>query len=117
MDWGGKDLEDWVAARDWLIQNASVDPKRVGICGGSYGGYAALMGAIKTPDLFQCAISFAGVSDIPAMIRHDREHYGARDNPLNIGDGPFNSKRIHKYKTNALRFQLRFNFVMSALQP
>jgi dipeptidyl aminopeptidase/acylaminoacyl peptidase len=58
------DLEDAVT---FLVEQKIADPKRVGIVGGSYGGYAALMGAAKTPDLFQCAISLAGVSDIKKL--------------------------------------------------
>jgi dipeptidyl aminopeptidase/acylaminoacyl peptidase len=58
------DLEDAVK---FLVEQKIADPKRVGIVGGSYGGYAALMGATKTPDLFQCAISLAGVSDIKKL--------------------------------------------------
>jgi dipeptidyl aminopeptidase/acylaminoacyl peptidase len=58
------DLEDAVK---FLVDQKTTDPKRVGIVGGSYGGYAALMGATKTPDLFQCAISLAGVSDIKKL--------------------------------------------------
>lgn len=55
------DLEDAVK---FLVDKNIADPKRLGIVGASYGGYAALMGAAKTPDLFQCAISFAGLSDL-----------------------------------------------------
>lgn len=58
------DLEDAVK---YLIDQKIADPKRVCIVGASYGGYAALMGATKTPDLFQCAISFAGMSDLVKM--------------------------------------------------
>lgn len=58
------DLEDAVA---YLVKEKIANPKKVGIVGASYGGYAALMGATKTPDLFQCAISFAGMSDLIKM--------------------------------------------------
>lgn len=58
------DLEDAVK---YLIDEKIADPKKVCIVGASYGGYAALMGATKTPDLFQCAISFAGMSDLVRM--------------------------------------------------
>lgn len=58
------DLED---ATQFLIEKKITDPKKVCIVGASYGGYAALMGATKTPDLFQCAISFAGISDIKKL--------------------------------------------------
>lgn len=60
------DLEDAVK---YLIDEHIADPKRVGIVGASYGGYAALMGATKTPDLFKCGVSFAGMSDLVAMYR------------------------------------------------
>ncbi len=56
--------DDLTDATNWLIENNYADPKRLAIIGASYGGYAALMGAVKTPDLFRCAISFAGVSDL-----------------------------------------------------
>lgn len=58
------DLEDAVK---FLVEQKIADPKKVGIVGASYGGYAALMGATKTPDLFQCAVSFAGISDIKKL--------------------------------------------------
>jgi len=58
------DLEDAVK---YLIDEKIADPNKVCIVGASYGGYAALMGATKTPDLFQCAISFAGMSDLVKM--------------------------------------------------
>lgn len=58
------DLEDAVK---YLVDEKIADPNKVCIVGASYGGYAALMGATKTPDLFQCAISFAGMSDLIKM--------------------------------------------------
>lgn len=58
------DLEDAVK---YLVDEKIADPSKVCIVGASYGGYAALMGATKTPDLFQCAISFAGMSDLVRM--------------------------------------------------
>lgn len=63
------DLEDAVK---YLVDEKIADPKKVCIVGASYGGYAALMGATKTPDLFQCAISFAGMSDLVSMSRNFR---------------------------------------------
>lgn len=66
------DLEDAV---NWAVNEGIADPKRVCIMGGSYGGYAAMMGLAKTPDLYRCAISFAGVSNVPALIRYDRNAF------------------------------------------
>jgi TonB family protein len=62
------DLDDGVA---WLAGQGVIDPKRVCILGGSYGGYAALWGAIRSPDRYRCAVSFAGVTDIRAMLKWD----------------------------------------------
>jgi len=62
------DLDDGVA---WLAAQGIVDPKRVCIVGGSYGGYAALWGAIRNGDRYRCAVSFAGVADIRAMLKYD----------------------------------------------
>jgi TonB family protein len=62
------DLDDGVA---WLVRDGIVDPARVCIMGASYGGYAALWGAIRNPKTYRCAISFAGVTDIRAMLKYD----------------------------------------------
>lgn len=56
--------DDLTDAANWLVGQKLADPERLGIIGASYGGYAALMGAVKTPDMFKCAISFAGISDL-----------------------------------------------------
>lgn len=61
------DLEDAVK---YLVAEKIADPKKVCIVGASYGGYAALMGATKTPDLFQCAVSFAGISDLIGLRKN-----------------------------------------------
>ncbi len=70
--WGAGMQDDLTDGVHWVIKDGTVDPKRICIAGASYGGYAALMGAIKTPELFRCAISFAGVTDVPAMMRYDK---------------------------------------------
>ena len=51
-----------------LITQGVVDPKRVCIVGWSYGGYAALAGAAFTPDMYACAASIGGISDLPVML-------------------------------------------------
>jgi len=70
--WGAGMQDDLTDGVQWLIREGTVDPKRICIAGASYGGYAALMGAIKTPELYRCAISYAGVTDVPAMMRYDK---------------------------------------------
>lgn len=61
------DISDGVA---WLQAENIADPRKICIVGASYGGYAALMGLAKTPDLFRCGISFAGVADLLDLINH-----------------------------------------------
>ncbi|HEY4368776.1 MAG TPA: prolyl oligopeptidase family serine peptidase [Steroidobacteraceae bacterium] len=66
--WGGlmqDDITDGVKA---LIEQHLADPHRIAIVGASYGGYAALAGAAFTPDLYACAVSVGGVTDLPAML-------------------------------------------------
>lgn len=66
-EWGGRMQDDVTDATRWAIQQGYADPARVCIHGGSYGGYAALMGAVREPDLYRCASGYVGVYDLPAM--------------------------------------------------
>ncbi len=67
-EWGGKMHHDLVDAARWSIGRGIADPARVAIYGGSYGGYAALVGATFTPDLFRCAVSIVGPSNLITFI-------------------------------------------------
>ena len=60
-DLGGGDLKDMLAARDFLIATGYVDPKLVGITGGSYGGYMTLMALGKAPDAFAAGVQLFGI--------------------------------------------------------
>jgi dipeptidyl aminopeptidase/acylaminoacyl peptidase len=62
------DMEDGIA---WLAREGTIDPARVCIMGGSYGGYAAMWAPIRNLDRYRCAIRFAGISDVRAMLRYD----------------------------------------------
>lgn len=66
-EWGGKMQDDVTDATHWAIEQGIADPKRICIYGGSYGGYAALMGAIREPDLYRCTIGSFGVYDLRLM--------------------------------------------------
>jgi dipeptidyl aminopeptidase/acylaminoacyl peptidase len=76
LQWGLKMEDDLTDGVKKLVADGMVDPKRVCIVGASYGGYAALAGATLTPDVYACAISFAGVSDLPKMLAQERARYG-----------------------------------------
>ncbi|OIN59671.1 alpha/beta fold hydrolase [Arsenicibacter rosenii] len=60
---GGKDLTDHVDAVEWLVKNHGVDPKRVGLYGGSYGGFITLMAMFTTPDAFAAGAALRPVTD------------------------------------------------------
>lgn len=66
-EWGGVMQNDVIDGLDWMIEQKLADPKNTCIHGASYGGYVALVAAYKTPDKFNCAISFAGVTDLAAL--------------------------------------------------
>nr|WP_279237536.1 S9 family peptidase [Dyella sedimenti] len=65
--WGGTMQDDVTDATRWAIQQGIADPGRICIFGGSYGGYAALEGVVKEPDLYRCAIGYVGVYDLAKM--------------------------------------------------
>lgn len=66
--WGLEMQDDIADATQWLIRNRIADPKKICIVGASYGGYAALMGLVKNPELYRCGISFAPITDLPSFI-------------------------------------------------
>src|SRR5699024_2497259 len=65
QEWGGEMQNDVTDATRWAIEEGIADPDRICIYGGSYGGYAALMGVIREPELYQCAVGYVGVYDLP----------------------------------------------------
>ena len=76
-EWGGLMQDDITDGVEQLVREGLVDRNRVCILGASYGGYAALWGGATQADLYKCVISVAGVSDLPAQMRHARSENGA----------------------------------------
>jgi dipeptidyl aminopeptidase/acylaminoacyl peptidase len=81
-EWGRKMQDDLTDGVKKLIADGIADPKRICIVGGSYGGYAALAGAAFTPDLYACAASWAGVSDVRRMLASDKAKYGSQSSTI-----------------------------------
>ena len=75
--WGGTMQTDIVDGVEKLIKEGRVDAARICIYGESYGGYAALMGVVQYPQLYRCAVSTSGVSDLYRQVRWEREEEGA----------------------------------------
>ncbi|GAA4772669.1 alpha/beta hydrolase family protein [Novosphingobium ginsenosidimutans] len=66
------DLDD---AMDWAVKEGIADPARVCMVGASYGGYAALWAAIRNPERYRCAVSFAGVTDWKKQLKYDANFF------------------------------------------
>ncbi|MGQ8364249.1 alpha/beta hydrolase family protein [Glaciecola sp. 1036] len=81
--WGQAMQDDLTDGINELVKGQLVDPKRVCIVGISYGGYAAMMGIAKDPDLYQCAVAINGISDLHAMIEFD--------------EGKLDDKQVERY--------------------
>ncbi|WNG90506.1 S9 family peptidase [Mycobacterium sp. ITM-2016-00317] len=68
-EFAGKMHDDLIDAVDWAVQQGYADRDRVAIFGGSYGGYAALVGVTFTPDVFAAAVDYVGISDLANFMR------------------------------------------------
>lgn len=71
LQWGKAMQDDLADAVRWAIAEGVADPERICIYGGSYGGYAALWGVIKEPDLYKCSVGYVGVYDMPLFFNGD----------------------------------------------
>jgi dipeptidyl aminopeptidase/acylaminoacyl peptidase len=87
IDYGGLEVDDVVAARDWAVTTLGmVDATRVGIVGWSHGGLIALMAAFDRPDKFQAAYAGVPVSDLVARMGYQTDEYRALFSaPYHIG--------------------------------
>ncbi len=68
LEWGGKMHDDLIDAVDWAIQEGIADPNRVALMGGSYGGYATLVGLTFTPETFACGVAWAAPSSLVSLL-------------------------------------------------
>jgi dipeptidyl aminopeptidase/acylaminoacyl peptidase len=97
-DWGGGDLADVMAGVDWLAREGIADPARIGITGGSYGGYMTLYALARHPDRFAAGVSSVGVVSWKTLFdttRGDLREYlirelgdAARDPQLYVDRSP-----------------------------
>jgi dipeptidyl aminopeptidase/acylaminoacyl peptidase len=67
-EWGAKMHDDLIDAVGYVVEQGWADPNRIAIYGGSYGGYAALVGAAFTPDVFRCAVDIVGPSNLQTLL-------------------------------------------------
>src|SRR3546814_4308752 len=79
--WGLAMQDDITDGVRWLIDQGIADPARIGIYGGSYGGYATLAGIAFTPDLYAAAVDYVGVSNLFTFMNTIPPYW----KPLQIG--------------------------------
>ncbi|MEO1232755.1 MAG: S9 family peptidase [Myxococcota bacterium] len=95
--WGLEMQDDITDAALWAVEQGIADRDRVGIFGGSYGGYAALRALQVAPDLFRAGASFAGVTDLPSFLDDDSKYYGMIDDMEQlVGDRRSDRKRLEE---------------------
>jgi dipeptidyl aminopeptidase/acylaminoacyl peptidase len=68
-EWAGKMHQDLIDGKEWLVKQGVADPKKTAIMGGSYGGYATLVGLTFTPEEFACGVDIVGPSNIATLIK------------------------------------------------
>jgi dipeptidyl aminopeptidase/acylaminoacyl peptidase len=84
-DLGGGDLKDEIAGVDFLKTTGFVDPKKIGIWGGSYGGFMTLMAIGKTPDVWSAAVDEYGILNWYTMLQHEDPYLQEYEKTL-LGD-------------------------------
>ena len=75
-EWGGKMHDDLLDAVAWAVSVGIAQKDRIGIMGGSYGGYATLWGLTRTPDAFACGVDIFGVSNLVTMLNSFPAYWG-----------------------------------------
>ncbi len=85
--WATGMQQDLVDGVKWTIAEGIADPARICVYGGSFGAYAAMMTSIQEPDLFKCAVGYAGLYDLPLLL---------------TGDNAKESKRVFNFLANVV---------------
>ena len=80
-EFGRRMQEDIEDVTDWAVREGIADARRICLSGASYGGYAALMGLVKTPDKYRCAVAGMPVSDIGLLIASGWSNISEHDLP------------------------------------
>ncbi|MDB5471743.1 MAG: family peptidase [Caulobacter sp.] len=75
--WGDRMQEDVEDAVAQVVATGAADPRRLALMGASYGGYAAMMGVVRRPTLYQCAVAISGDFDLVDSLAFSRKEDGA----------------------------------------
>ncbi|CAF3196796.1 unnamed protein product, partial [Rotaria sp. Silwood2] len=89
--WGLKMQDDLIDAVNWAVTNKIADPKKIAIMGGSYGGYATLVGLSFTPKVFACGIDIAGPSNLVTLLKNIPRYWMPLANQLKVRVGSWDT--------------------------
>ena len=103
QDLGGGDLQDEVYAAKFLLATGYVNEKRIGIMGGSYGGYMAMMAIGKTPDVWAAAVELFGITDWLTEQAHESPELQQYDQSI-LGD-PVKDRKVYEDASPIKYFQ------------
>ncbi len=105
-EWGGRMHDDLIDAVQWAIDEGIADVDRVAIMGGSYGGYAALVGMTFTPDVFACGTAVVGPSDLVSFLQTMPSHWAPSEEmwAARIGDHRTAEGRSFLHQRSPLNF-------------
>jgi dipeptidyl aminopeptidase/acylaminoacyl peptidase len=67
-EWAGKMHDDLIDSVNWLVEKGISDPQKIAIMGGSYGGYATLVGLTFTPEVFAAGVDIVGPSNLITLV-------------------------------------------------
>jgi dipeptidyl aminopeptidase/acylaminoacyl peptidase len=95
--WGLAMQDDLADGAQWAAEQGFADPKRVCVAGAGYGGYAALMGVAKHPDVFRCAVALQAITDLEEYSSN-WQYFNEEDRihgiPLLLGDPQKDAARL-----------------------
>jgi len=74
-DWGGADLQDIVAGRQYLASRSFVDSERIAVFGGSYGGFMTYIAVTKAPEAWKAGVAWVGITDLEALYEESMPHF------------------------------------------
>jgi dipeptidyl aminopeptidase/acylaminoacyl peptidase len=93
-DLGGGDLQDEVHAAKFLVATGFVNPRKIGITGGSYGGYMAMIAIGRAPDVWAAAVELFGITDWLTEQQHEEPTLQQYDQSL-LGD-PVKDRKVYE---------------------
>lgn len=111
--WGDRMQEDVEDAVDHAVRLKGLDAGKVGIMGTSYGGYAALMGAVLSPARYKAAVAICGVFDLPEMLAYELRDDNSPDNEIyrfwtrRIGDASTDREALERASPRRLAGEVR----------